>query len=82
MNHQTIPHGIMSWGIFIKFCVFCVSFLRFCVILRLPKIGQTSLLLVNLQRIVRSFKELIDKSLFVGYLAVKAYGFRSALPHA
>ena len=25
---------------------------------------------------MRSFKELIVKSLFVGYLAVKAYGFR------
>ena len=25
-------------------------------------------------------RKLIDKSLFVGYLAVKAYGFRSALP--
>ena len=27
-------------------------------------------------------RKLIDKSLFVGYLAVKAYGFRSALPLA
>ena len=32
--------ALKSWGIFISFCVFCVSFLCFCVILRLPKIKQ------------------------------------------
>ena len=41
--------ALMSWGIFISFCVFCVSFLCFCVILRLHKNKEVSLLLINLQ---------------------------------
>ena len=51
-NNNKYLMALMSWGIFISFCVFCVSFLRFCVILRLPKIEQASLLFVNLQRYI------------------------------